>query len=44
MKHAYLTETVINEALTHHAITSAEAQKLKKKIDCQKIIYKATHK
>lgn len=44
MKHTYLSETVINEALSKHVITEVEAEKLKKKIDFQKIIYKATHK
>ncbi|WP_297440598.1 hypothetical protein [Sulfurimonas sp.] len=44
MKHVYLTESVIKEALEKRAITSKEAKKLKKKIECQKTIYKATHK
>jgi len=44
MKHAYLSDRVISEALTKHAITKKEAEKLKKKIDTQEVIYKATHK
>ncbi len=44
MKHSYLSTEVINEALASHAITSTEAKKLNKKIDCQSTIYKATHK
>lgn len=44
MKHVYLTDTVIEQALETHAITTAEAEKLKKKIACQESIYKATHK
>ncbi|WP_207562812.1 hypothetical protein [Sulfurimonas aquatica] len=44
MNHVYLSETVINNALATHVITSVEAEMLKKKVDCQVSIYKATHK
>ena len=44
MEHAYLSETLINDALKHHQITLKEADKLKKKIDCQSLIFKSTHK
>ncbi|MDA3907553.1 MAG: hypothetical protein PF437_00550 [Sulfurimonas sp.] len=44
MKHTYLSQTVIEEALKDHSITENEAAKLKKKIDCQSTIFKFTHK
>ena len=44
MKHAYLSETTIEDALRHHQITAQEADKLKKKIECQSSIYKITNK
>ena len=44
MKHAYLSEDVINEALTYKAITQEEAERLLKKIDCQATIYKTITK
>jgi len=44
MNHAYLTQSVIEQALDTHAITTAEAEKLKKKIVCQESIYQATQK
>ena len=44
MKHAYLSEVSIDDALLHHAITKKEAEKLKKKIDCQVTIFKTLHK
>lgn len=43
MTHAYLTEQAIKKAVTNHEITQLEADKLMKKIDCQVLIYKATH-
>jgi len=44
MKHSYLSKSVIDEALHTHAITTKEAKKLQKKIDCQVTIYKVIHK
>ena len=44
MEHSYLSKTEIKAALTSHAITKKEAEKLNKKIECQVKIYKATHK
>ena len=44
MKHVYLSDVLIEEALKHNQITTQEAQKLRKKIDCQQSIYKFTHK
>ena len=44
MKHAYLSRTVIDEALKDNLITQNEAEKLKKKIDCQSTIFKFIHK
>ena len=44
MKHSYLTEMEINKALENHSITEKEAKKLYKKVECQVIIYKSTHK
>ncbi len=44
MKHTYLTTLSVHEALVHHAITSQEAEKLSRKVQCQEKIYKATHK
>ncbi|WP_372999335.1 hypothetical protein [Sulfurimonas sp.] len=44
MKHAYLSQTVIDEALKDHMITENEATKLKKKLDCQSSIFKIIHK
>ena len=43
MKHTYLTEPAIKNALNHHAITKLEAKKLMKKINCQVFIFKTTH-
>ena len=44
MKHTYLSQSVIAEALKDHLITENEAEKLKKKIDCQSTIFKFIHK
>ena len=44
MKHAYLSEATISEALTNHAITTQEADKLKKKMDTQVSIFKSINK
>ncbi len=44
MKHVYLSEAAISEALSSHAITTQEANKLKKKIDMQVSIFKSIHK
>lgn len=44
MKHTYLSEKAITDALVHHAITKTEAQKLEKKIHCQAIIGSTSHK
>lgn len=44
MKHTYLSQTVIDEALKEHMITENEANKLKKKIDCQLTIFKIVYK
>jgi hypothetical protein len=45
MKHTYLSQMVIDEALKGHCITKSEADKLKKKkIDCQSTIFKFIHK
>ena len=44
MKHAYLSQTLVNDALKHHQITQQEADKLKKKIHTQSTIFKSIHK
>ncbi len=44
MKHTYLSEATITEALVNHAITAEEAEKLKSKINAQVSIYKALKK
>lgn len=44
MKHAYLTEASVNDALTKHLITLTEAKKLLKKIKSQVAIFKTLHK
>ena len=44
MKHAYLSEATIEDALKHNQITMQEADKLRKKIDCQTSIYELTSK
>ncbi len=44
MKHVYLSETTISDALKHKQITSQEADKLKKKIVTQVAIFKSIHK
>ena len=44
MKHAYLSETLVNDALKHHKITQKEADKLKKKIHTQLSIFKSIHR
>ena len=44
MKHAYLSEVSINDALQSHSITVAEAEKLMRKIDSQVVIFKSIHK
>jgi len=44
MKHTYLSQTLIEEALKEHSITEKEAIKLKKKIDSQSSIFKMIHK
>ena len=44
MKHAYLSEISINDALQSHAITVVEAEKLMKKVDFQVVIFKSINK
>lgn len=44
MKHVYLSEATISEALLNHAITAQEAEKLKNKIDFQVSIFKSINK
>ena len=44
MKHAYLSEISIKDALQSHAITAEEAKKLMRKIDSQVVIFKSIHK
>ena len=44
MKHAYLSEVSINEALQSHAITVEESEKLMKKINCQQVVFKSINK
>ena len=44
MKHVYLSEATISDALLNRAITAEEADKLKKKIDSQVSIFKAINK
>ena len=44
MKHTYLSQRVIEEAFKNHSITKSEADKLKKKIDCQSTIFKFINK
>ncbi|MFT7004017.1 MAG: hypothetical protein ACJAWW_001369 [Sulfurimonas sp.] len=44
MKHAYLSQRMVDEALKQHAITLVEADKLKKKVDAQSSIFKIIHK
>ncbi len=44
MKHTYLSEVTITEALVNHAITAEEAEKLKSKINTQVSIYKSLNK
>ena len=44
MKHAYLSEVTISEALSNRVITTQEADKLKKKIDTQVSIFKTINK
>jgi len=44
MKHSYLSQTLIDDALKHHQITQKEADKLKNKIDTQSLIYKSINK
>jgi len=44
MKHAYLSEVTINEALQSNAITAIEAEKLMRKIDSQVVIFKSINK
>lgn len=44
MKHTYLSAAAVAKALANHAITTKEAKKLLKKIDCQVTIYKTIHK
>ena len=44
MKHAYLSEKIVNDALANHTITEQEAQRLKLKITSQVKIFKAIHK
>ena len=44
MKHTYLSEAAVQDALLNHAITETEAQKLIKKIDCQVTIFKVINK
>lgn len=44
MKHSYLSQNTIDDALKFKQITSTEAKKLKKKIDTQVAIFKSIHK
>jgi hypothetical protein len=44
MKHTYLSQKEIEEALKNHCITEREADKLKKKIDTQSMIFKLLNK
>ncbi|WP_294963275.1 hypothetical protein [Sulfurimonas sp.] len=44
MKHVYLSQTTVDEALKSHLITEHEADKLKKKIDSQSTIFKFINK
>lgn len=44
MKHAYLTEVTISEALSLGVITKVEAERLMKKIECQASLFKTLHK
>jgi len=44
MKHSYLSQNTINDALKFKQITSVEAEKLRKKIDTQISIYKSINK
>lgn len=44
MKHAYLSQEAIEEALNLHQITQKEADKLRVKLDSQSSIYVMTHK
>jgi len=44
MKHTYLSQKEIDEALKNHCITETEADKLKKKIDTQSMIFKLLNK
>ena len=44
MKHTYLSEATISEALVNHAITAQEAEKLKSKVNAQVSIYKSLNK
>jgi len=43
MKHAYLTQSAIQQAVAEHGITKFEAKKLMKKISCQAFIFRTTH-
>jgi len=40
MRHTYLSEATIAEALVNHAITAEEANKLKNKINAEASIFK----
>jgi len=42
MKHTYLTESAIKEAVANHGITKSEAKKLMRKVNCQVFIYRTT--
>jgi len=44
MKHTYLSEIVVNDALANRAITEQEAQKLMRKIESQVKVFKAISK
>ncbi|EQB35402.1 hypothetical protein M947_08960 [Sulfurimonas hongkongensis] len=44
MKHTYLSQEVIQEALNLHHITQQEADKLRVKLDSESSIYNMTHK
>ena len=44
MKHVYLSDNVVDEALKNRLITEHEADKLKKKIDSQSTIFKFINK
>ena len=44
LKHTYLTEIEISKALESRSITTQEADKLKKKMDLQRVIHKTINR